>query len=200
MELIKPSQNVYRDLLMAMSRPGTVRKLMPEISLIWGSGLMAATATLIDQEVSFHVVEDESLARSISHTTHGRVLPAEQADFILMPAGTSKGLIKRVRRGRAEYPDQGATLIYQVELLKEGRSDSYLQLTGPGIKETAQLTIEGVDLDDLLQLSAVNSQYPLGVDVLLTDRHNQVAAIPRSVAVAAGTSRPTTAISRLEER
>lgn len=190
------TQNIYRDLLLAMSRPGTVRQLCPEVSSSWNSGLTAIAATLIDQEVRFCVVDDESLAQAIGEETRGRCSKIEEADYILAPLGTSRGLIGRVRRGVTEYPDQGATVIYQVEELETDGNDSALMLQGPGIKETAKLSVRGADLDDLLLLSDINSQYPLGVDVLLVDRQNQVAAIPRSVSLAPECSRPETEQSK----
>lgn len=177
------TQTVFRKLISVMSRPGTVKHLPADISLFWDSGLKAIAATLIDQEVAFYVINDETLARELRDATRGRYRQLEDADFIISPTGTTKGLITQAKRGTPEFPDQGATLIYQVEELIEGGDDAPLLLRGPGIKETSGLVVFGIDLDELQMLQVVNDQYPLGVDLLLVDQQSQVAALPRTVSL-----------------
>lgn len=177
------TQNIFRKLIAVMSSPGTVKHLPADLAVQWDSGLKAVAATLIDQEVTFHVMDDDSLAGELMDATRGRYRALEQADFILSPSGTTKGFIAQAKRGTPEFPDQGATLIYQVKTLKEGGKDAPLLLRGPGIKEFSGLIVQGIDVDDLALLPEINEEYPLGVDLLLIDHHNRVAALPRSVSI-----------------
>lgn len=75
--------------------------------------------------------------------------------------------------GTSEYPDRSATLIVEsADLAASGA-----RLTGPGIKEEAQLS-----LPDLAAFQSNRALFPLGLDFIFTCG-DRLAALPRSTKV-----------------
>ena len=177
------TQSIYRDLLTVMSRPGTVRKLTEETSEISAHGLVAVAATLLDQEVTFTVLDDDELSTAVRQKTDARPVEVAEADFVFVVSGSSGGQIADAQRGTHMYPDTGATILYQVEHLAEQSSESTIDLTGPGIADVNSPLIQGLDIGDLELLGMINQDYPLGIDIILLDRDNRVMALPRSTQV-----------------
>ena len=177
------TQAIYRDLLAVMSRPGTVRKLTGDISEISPHGLVAVAATLMDQEVSFAVLDDDDLSAALRQKTDARTVAVPEADFVFVVGGRSEGLIADAQRGTHMYPDSGATVLYLVEYLAEQSSESTVDLTGPGIADVNSPLIRGLDVDELELLGTINQDYPQGIDIILVDRDNRVMALPRSTQV-----------------
>jgi alpha-D-ribose 1-methylphosphonate 5-triphosphate synthase subunit PhnH len=175
------SQSVYRDLLNVISRPGSVRCLTADFRHIWPSGILAVAATLLDQEVGFCVLGDPRLGGAIEELTGGRSVNIASADFIFAPNGDSGGLVRHAQRGSQEYPDLGATIVYQVERLEEDAEPGSITLRGPGIEDRATPLIIGLGPEELFFIQEINNEYPLGVDVFLIDRENKVMALPRSL-------------------
>ncbi len=200
-------QRVFRILLETIARPGTVRQI-PEDAFskpygdLWGCILILRG--LLDHEVTFSVVSaagyDGYLAANISLLTGARIRPLEQADFVLIRGGDSRGAVRRAKRGTIEYPELGATLVYQVrEILEEGDGpcakpmgepdevawDDFLRVTlrGPGVKGEKCLTVRGWPEEEVQALSEARRGFPLGVDVVLCDVAGKVACIPRSVSL-----------------
>ena len=178
------TQSIYRDLLAVMSRPGTVRKLTEETSGISPHGLVAVAATLLDQEVTFAVLDDDELSAAVRRKTDARQVELPEADFVFVVSGSSGGQIADAQRGSHMYPDSGATILYQVEHLAEQSSESTVDLTGPGIADVNSPLIHGLDTGELELLGTINQDYPLGIDIILVDWDNRVMALPRSTQVA----------------
>jgi alpha-D-ribose 1-methylphosphonate 5-triphosphate synthase subunit PhnH len=183
------SQSVSRDLLDVMSRPGSVRCLTADFRHVWPSGLLAVAATLLDQEVGFCVLDDSDdkddsgMRQAIEEVTGGRSVNLANADFIFVANGDSRGLIRHAQRGSQDYPDLGATIIYQIERLEEDAGHGGISLRGPGIEDRATPLIIGLGPEELALIQEMNNEYPLGVDVLLIDRENKVMALPRSLRI-----------------
>jgi alpha-D-ribose 1-methylphosphonate 5-triphosphate synthase subunit PhnH len=80
--------------------------------------------------------------------------------------------------GEPAYPDRSATLIVEVAALEGG---PVLELSGPGIEETARL---GPMLPDAAAaaLRRNAARFPLGLDFLFTAA-GQVAGLPRSTRI-----------------
>lgn len=160
-------QRVFRKLLNAMAFPGSVQELE-------GGCLNSLLDTLLDRWVSFWC--DESLV-SLCLQTGAVPSSLEDADFVIS-SYSLVGKIERLKRGKPEYPDRSATVIRLVESLDEGMS---VRLRGPGIKDYAFIRVKGMQVEEFLELSKVNSFFPLGVDLILLDRDCRLCAVPRSV-------------------
>lgn len=161
-----------------MSHPGKVYRL-DDFDI---DPLMVVIQTLIDQEVSFCVVgEDNSLLQLIHERTKSPLAEIREADFIIVPEGSSYGDIYKAKRGTPEYPDHGATIIYKVEALGgEENGKASVTLTGPGIETETRPVVKGLISGEFVDLADVNAEFPLGVDCIFVDNAYRVMCIPRS--------------------
>jgi alpha-D-ribose 1-methylphosphonate 5-triphosphate synthase subunit PhnH len=175
-EFIILQQN-FRTLLRAMSHPGKVYRL-EDVDV---DPLMAVIRTLIDQDVSFCVLgEDTGLMHLIHERTRSPLAEIGVADFVIAPDGGSFGGIYKAKRGSSEYPDQGATIIYKVEALGGGNGPASVALSGPGIETEIRPVVKGLIPGEFVDLADVNAEFPLGVDCIFVDSAYRVMCIPRS--------------------
>jgi alpha-D-ribose 1-methylphosphonate 5-triphosphate synthase subunit PhnH len=169
---------VFRALLRAMSRPGTVVSLPAPAR---DRPLLRLLEALLDGEVTFHPAGlDEALRAEVAWSTGARTAPLAEADFLLLGAG-SGGALRQARRGTLEYPDRGATAVYQVAGLAEAGGRALLR--GPGIREAAAPRIEGLEAGELALLREVNAEFPLGVDAVFLGPEGRLLCIPRSTRI-----------------
>ena len=176
-------QRSFRAVLRAMSRPGTVEALdaagaPPPL----GGAAWALCLTLADLETPVWAapeVDSPALRRSLSFHC-GCPLAAEpgNAAFVLADGATLPAL-DRLAVGTDESPERGATLIAQVAGFGGGRT---LTLSGPGIRTTATLSVEGLDPALLPALADNRRLFPSGFDVVFA-APGAVAALPRTTLV-----------------
>jgi len=167
---------MFRVILKGMSHPGMVYRL----PVFTGErhSVVDLLGCLMDNEVSFAVIDDMNLETVLACHTCSRQTSCEDADYIVVRNGTTRGKLAEFKRGSLEYPDTGATIVYLVEALGEAKDG--IILSGPGVKGTASLQITGLDPGELQLLREVNSEFPLGVDAIFLDRSGNIACIPRS--------------------
>jgi len=183
------TQKNYRSLLKAMSRPGRLFRLEA-----WGAGshfavAMAIGECLLDAEVSLCVVGNggaRTLRTALIGATQVRTESLETADFIFVGGSQSQGRVHLARRGRLEFPEEGATFVYCMDSQPAGASDRFrIRLTGPGIAEPGGIAPEmrGIPVEELQELKAVNADYPLGVDAFFVRPNGELMALPRSTRI-----------------
>ena len=173
----------FRLLLQAMSRPGKVFQLPKGVSG-GKDALFGLLGAILDSQVSYCLLEfDPELENRLQICTGARAERVETADFLLAPNGTSHGKLHRAKRGRLEYPDEGATVLFSVHALSNVAAETALSLTGPGIRECISPQIEGLDTTELEQLKEINREYPLGIDSIFVDRQGRLMCIPRSTCI-----------------
>ncbi len=165
----------FRVILQGMSHPGKVFPMpgLPEK----GSAAVELLGCLMDNEVGFAVIGDTDLETALVRHTDSRPVFPEDADYIIVKNGTTRGRLTNFKRGSLEYPDTGATILYLVEALSEATG---VVLSGPGVNGTVSLRITGLDPSELQLLREVNSEFPLGVDAIFLDQSGNIACIPRS--------------------
>jgi alpha-D-ribose 1-methylphosphonate 5-triphosphate synthase subunit PhnH len=179
------AQATFRCLLEAIAHPGRIVIApggLPAHPAPLLAPAYAAALTLLDFETPLWV--DPSLATpavidSLRLHCGCPIVPQAKAHFALL-AGPGAPLAA-FDQGTPEYPDRSATLIWQVESLETGRG---VRLTGPGIRTSTRLHVEGLAADFWAQWGMNHRQFPLGVDVMLVTE-NQLAALPRSIGVEA---------------
>lgn len=179
------AQATFRCLLEAIAHPGRIVIApggLPAHPAPLLAPAYAAALTLLDFETPLWV--DPSLATpavidSLRLHCGCPIVPQAKARFALL-AGPG-GPLAAFDQGTPEYPDRSATLIWQVESLESGRG---VRLTGPGIRTSTRLHVEGLAADFWAQWGMNHRQFPLGVDVMLVTE-NQLAALPRSIGVEA---------------
>jgi alpha-D-ribose 1-methylphosphonate 5-triphosphate synthase subunit PhnH len=180
------AQATFRCLLEAIAHPGrivpTTTNPIPPAPLL--APAYAAALSLLDFETPVWL--DNSLGTAgvrdtlRLHCGCPIVRQPHEASFALLAANARTPLAS-FAAGTPEYPDRSATVIWQVEQLANDRG---AVLTGPGIRTSVRLRVEGLPDDFWSQWGTNHRQYPLGVDVVLVTQ-DRIAALPRSIAVQA---------------
>lgn len=168
----------FRAALDALSRPGmivTVTGATPPAPMSVAAGVLMLT--LADPTTPVHLAgawDCDALRGWITfHCGAPLVGPAEATFAVgdwaaLLP-------VERFSIGRADYPDRAATLIVEMAAL----ANAGPRLTGPGIAETAHLT-----LPEVAAFQDNRALFPLGFDTFLTCG-DRLAGLPRSTRVEA---------------
>jgi len=176
-EIWKPEkqQQLFRSLLNAMARPGSLGSIVtPTNNEIIG---LPVLAVLVDAAVS--VADPHQLLQKndwlLLQTTEK---PADTADYILCNGNFVPDFAPKC--GTLTCPEQSATLIIAVNGFHAGTT--HLQLKGPGIAESTNLLIDGLDPSWIQVRQDWVCEFPLGVDLFLVSE-TQLAAIPRTTKV-----------------
>jgi alpha-D-ribose 1-methylphosphonate 5-triphosphate synthase subunit PhnH len=172
------SARAFREILEAMARPGTIRRVTgatPPAPLSVAAGV--ALLTLCDPTTGLHLAgaaDCPAVRDWVAFHIGAPLVAAEDADFAL---GTWEALqpVSRFRIGLPDYPDRSATLIVACDrLVNHGPA-----LTGPGIQIATWL-----NLPETAAFRANRALFPLGFDCLFT-AGDRIAGLPRSTRVEA---------------
>ena len=185
------AQEHYRLLLDAMARPGTIN-VLPRMSMSVPPALTGAAAlvgfALLNADVSFYADGESAdiVTRYLVVNTAARPESVDKADFVFAPGTASVALLTDMKKGTLPYPDEGATLIASVDALASeaqalgGKPHLALTLEGPGIRGRRTFFVSGLRSEIIAGLQLCNLEFPLGIDLILTDPGHRVACIPRS--------------------
>lgn len=174
------AQQWFRQLLLAMSEPGTC--ITNESISKWGrlsSASVATLLTLCDAQTSVYLspsMADDKITRSVQFHTQATLSEAKNAQFAFITA--DEFVADTFNQGDETFPEQSTTVVIQLDSLTQGQS---LTLSGAGIKTSKNITplLSPALLRHYLEQS---KHYPLGIDTLLVCKH-QLLAIPRSTRV-----------------
>ena len=180
---VSQSQLVFRHLLDAMARPGTIETIDLDIEGPESLDLAATTIALalVDFETPLYL--DPALANPAAETYLNfhcgtRIVPeAKDAAYAILD-GTPEDH-GAFNTGTDEYPELGATLIIQVETILTGGT---LTLTGPGIKDSAQLGLPDVPAAFWESRAKLQRYFPRGIDLVFVSGARMVA-LPRTTHV-----------------
>jgi len=189
-EHVLVDQAVFRAVMAAMARPGTIVPCRPAGTTA-PSPLEATTAmlarALLDYETPFWL--DGALARTSAvgdwirfQTGAPLVTDPPQASFAFLADPRKAPPFENFALGTDAYPDRSITLVLQVERFGQGRG---LNLRGPGIAGDARMSVEPLPIDIVERLVANRARFPRGVDLILV-APGAVAALPRSTRITAG--------------
>ena len=181
---VDDAQRVFRRLLDAFAHPGRVVALPASLSPppgLWPSAAALALA-LLDHSTPLFL--DAALARepilSYLRFHTGAPIAATPAAASFALVGEPRGLdLASFAVGDAERPERSATVILQVESF-EGAD--IVRLTGPGIKKSTALRVQGIEAALWRQWRENGALYPCGLDLVLAAPEAAVA-LPRSVRV-----------------
>ena len=186
------SQAVFRGALQAFSRPGTIQTLNTDddlrgMQVPQGADPAAAALllALLDQDcklwLSPLLAQGGGLAWLRFHTGCVAADHAAQADFVWLASAQELPALDQLGRGSAEYPEQGATCVVQVQGLQ---SQAGWRLRGPGIEGSTALQVSGMADAFVVQWQAQQAHFPCGVDFLFT-HGSAFAGLPRSTQIEA---------------
>jgi alpha-D-ribose 1-methylphosphonate 5-triphosphate synthase subunit PhnH len=183
---VEPAQAIFRRLVEAMSYPGRLVQIAPPAEPTVAALALAVAETLLDHEVRFGVVTSntsDQLTEAIFALTKAKRATLEQADYVFVDGADSHGAVNKAQRGRGDYPDQGATLIYllpEEPAQKKNAPDRGIMLQGPGIEHGIVPQMPGLSRTEMVLLRQANDQFPLGVDAIFLQAPDRIMCIPRS--------------------
>lgn len=177
----------FRMILDAMAKPGVIKiidgiKINPPMgihhsSILIGFALFNADASFCSLQLNQKEITDYLVLN-----TGGLSILKNAADFIFINGLQSSELLSSIKIGTLEYPENGATVIIDVENISDCFREGYkgLKLSGPGIADEHHVFVNGLNDTIISFRSEINSEYPLGVDLILTDEHHKMVCIPRT--------------------
>jgi len=169
-------QKLFRSLLDAYSYPGRIQTCAAEPSLALLSALLDGQTTLSDPQ--------DLLEESIWPKLEAQRVPYELAAFILLDGSRAPQMVPNL--GTLEAPEHGATLLLRVASLHEDSAgDLRLQLSGPGIRQSVAIGVDGLHRDWIVARNDWVSSFPLGVELVLCDAQRFVA-LPRTTRIVMG--------------
>lgn len=181
------SQKQYRIILDCMAKPGTIAVLDADIntpneinkaSVLVGFALMNSDVTFNNS----YTLKEEINSYFLLNTSSSPV-EADHADFIFI-SGTQENtdVIEQAKLGLPEYPEHGAFVVIDTTKISKTILENGVKITleGSGVKDTENVYIEGLSTTILDALAGKNIEYPLGVDVIFTDKQGAILCMPRS--------------------
>jgi alpha-D-ribose 1-methylphosphonate 5-triphosphate synthase subunit PhnH len=181
------SQAVFRSVMEAMARPGTILAIagLARAPRPLGLASAAVALTLLDYETPVWL--DPGLAQSSEvaawlrfHTGAPLADDPGKAAFGIIADPPRMPSFEVFSQGSMEYPDRAATLILQVESLSDKGG---FCLSGPGIRGSRALLASPLPADFPARMRANGAQFPRGLDIILASQ-TMLAALPRSVHLA----------------
>jgi len=184
---VSDAQIHFRIILNAMAHPGTIYSFQ-QIELTPPNNTNIASVcigfALMNADVSFavHKENEGELTQYLALNTGASIATLEQTDFLFTTGNTNPTCITSLKTGSLSYPENSATIIIDVLKLASTPTENNLaiELSGPGIENSTTLYVTGLSSTLLAAIQEQNTEFPLGLDIMLTDNHNQLACIPRS--------------------
>lgn len=183
---VHDSQQVFRIVLEALSRPGRVLSvpvLPPQEVLPQGlpSVLAALALTLCDSDTPLWLapaLNTEPVRQWLRFSCSCPLTnEPNAAAFALIDTPAGLPALHTFAQGEAAYPDRSTTLM--VAGLSFSPQCQGFSLRGPGIKDSQHLPCHGLPADFAEEWASNTAVYPLGVDILLC-AETQLAGLPRT--------------------
>ena len=190
LDVVHDIQTVYRKLVTATSRPGTLVVLDREartldVQMECLSSTILLARTVLDPEVSFKVISkaEETVSRMINQLTYSKPVDLPEADFIFILHDASeeqmKEALNKAKVGNLLNPHESAMIILEVPDVTKGDS---MILSGPGIQDESFLSLPNVSAW-LAARNEKNMEFPLGIDMYFVDQQDRLIALPRTTQI-----------------
>lgn len=177
------SQAVFRRALSALSRPGRIEQIRSDASLPSGAhpAAMALALSLLDADTRLWLSPGLAGASDYLrfHTGCTATGIHAEANFALIAAPAELPKLESFCQGSEQHPDRSAALIVQVPALS---GEQGWRLTGPGIRNEAHLTVQGLSDGFVTQWRANARRFPCGVDIFFTSGA-RLAGLPRTTRI-----------------
>ncbi|MFC0525115.1 phosphonate C-P lyase system protein PhnH [Pontibacillus salicampi] len=193
---VHDTQHIFRELVEATSRPGTIAELTSYVeglspSVTFSKPMIGLALTLLDQEVTFHVQAEnvKRIQEYIHWHTFSQAMEESEADYVfvsILESSRIASFMKHLKRGTLYQPHQSATLFIQVKDFKDGADADKFILSGPGIKDSTSIVVNGLDEEWIDARNEAVQEYPLGIDVCLVSEQGELVALPRTTKIERG--------------
>jgi len=180
------AQTVFRAIMDAMARPGTVQALPalahPPAPLSATAGAVALALCDNDTPVWLDPSLQTASVKAWLGFHSGAPLANTPADahFALVAKPAEMAALDGFAQGTQEYPDRSTTLVLLVDDLASGPA---LLLEGPGIEKTSMIAPPGMPRHFVEQWKQNNQRFPRGVDIILAGRDGNLACLPRTTRI-----------------
>lgn len=184
------SQRIFRQLLVAMSEPGRIVSVEPDLLVgepPFPRAMAGVALTLFDSDtpVSLHPDSNTGARRDwlAFHCGVRMMAGADAPSFVILPAVALAEIdLNGLELGTDEAPDRSTTLVVETgELVVAGN----LVLAGPGVPGHRSLGVGGVEVAFWERRAALAGIFPRGVDLIFC-APNAVACLPRTTKVEFG--------------
>jgi alpha-D-ribose 1-methylphosphonate 5-triphosphate synthase subunit PhnH len=190
LDIVHDIQTVYRKLVTATSRPGTLvvldREAMTlDVQMECLSSTILLARTVLDPEVSFKVISkaEKAVSKMINQLTYSKPVDLPEADFIFILHDASeeqmKEALNKAKVGNLLNPHESAMIILEVPDVTKGDS---MILSGPGIQDESFLSLPNVSAW-LAERNEKNMEFPLGIDMYFVDQQDRLIALPRTTQI-----------------
>ena len=185
-DAVMQAQTNFRGLMDAMAQPGTIFRdlALPRPPAPLSPEAGAVALTLCDADTPIWLDPALSAEKAVTtwlgfHTGAPVVDQPSAAHFALVSQPSELIALENFAQGSQSYPDRSATIILQVENLSHGGA---LRLSGPGIRDEAELAPTSMPRHFLQQWAQNNERSPRGVDLVLVSRAGS-ACLPRTTRI-----------------
>ncbi|MFS8115598.1 phosphonate C-P lyase system protein PhnH [Rhizobium jaguaris] len=181
------AQSVFKMMMDAMARPGTIQTVNSDIAPPAPLDIAAGAIglTLCDHDTPVWL--SAGLGRSTMpewlsfHTGAAATSEKIEARFAFIEAGIALASLNQFAVGTQEYPHRSTTLVLEIAALEGGKE---LALSGPGIADVRVIAPVGLP-DTFLRIWNDNrALFPRGVDLVLT-AGRQFLCLPRTTKIIA---------------
>ncbi|MEU0965001.1 phosphonate C-P lyase system protein PhnH [Streptomyces sp. NPDC005917] len=176
------AQRVFRAVLDALARPGSTTRLPAELTGPVPAALLPLLA-LADLGTGFCVLEDGSgrWSEVVAVATNAPAVPLPDARLVAAVRPVAADEIRRLRRGSAEAPEDGALLCVPVSALDGGPRK--WRLSGPGVPGDLVVAPDGLPDGFVEARAEAVAGFPAGIDLLMAAPDGRLLGLPRSTAV-----------------
>ncbi len=206
------SQQVFRQLLKAMSEPGSVEEVtcidvdgslidagFYKTSYAVGLSLLDSQTpialspsldqTVVSNSLVFHCAcPIFDLTGSETNQKSNKQQDKSEVEFLFLNAKEWKGLSKNkiLSLGDLAYPERSTTIVVQVDAvdsdLLDQENTQKLSLSGPGIESTRDVYVAGLNGELICSIQENHNAFPLGYDFILA-APNAFLCLPRTCSV-----------------
>lgn len=178
------SQAVFRAVLDALSRPGTLvplTALPPAPAPLYATtGAVALSLADLDAPVFLDTpLATEAVAAWLRFHAGCPVADRGTAAFALIGAPEALTSLDHFALGTSEFPDRSTTLVIQVPEVRTGEGRT---LTGPGIKTAARVSVDALPDAFWAAWRDNHALFPQGVDVIFATP-GSLCGLPRTTRV-----------------
>lgn len=185
-DFVHDAQKVFRELLDAVANPGT-KKSIKEQALKFDdiyAPLTAVGCTLLDNEQKMYVEKNPVLASKLHNLTLCQEGDLREADYVFLSSemnyGSMTEILKNVKKGSFADPQDSATIFILCQEI-EGKSE--MTVKGPGIDKTKTIMVNQYIKTIIRLRQNMETEYPLGTDLVFADPYGELLAIPRLVKI-----------------
>jgi len=180
------AQSVFRAVMDAMARPGSLRRVQPLAHPPAPFSALAASVALTLCDHDTPVWLDKKLSQPAVrdwlgfHTGAPVAALATDAHFAFASCPEELIALENFTQGSQEYPDRSTTIVLQVDSFDAGAP---LVLSGPGIETTAGIAPQPMPRHFSAQWKQNRARFPRGVDLILVSS-DAIVCLPRTVRIA----------------